>query len=100
MRSAAIAWLLDLYGFKVCTLAGGYKKYRNWIIETFSLPFEFIILGGYTGSGKTYVLEELHQKGLAVVNLEKLANHKGSAFGNIGMPAQPSQEMFEKFAWG
>ena len=36
-----------------------------------------------------------NQKGAAVVNLEKLANHKGSAFGNIGMPEQPSQEMFE-----
>jgi len=95
MRSAAIAWLLDLYGFKVYTLAGGYKKYRNWITEAFSLPFQFTILGGYTGSGKTYVLDELEKKGAAVVNLEKLANHKGSAFGNIGMPAQPSQEMFE-----
>ena len=95
MRSAAIAWLLDLYGFKVYTLAGGYKKYRNWIAETFSLPFHFTILGGYTGSGKTYVLDELEKKGAAVVNLEKIANHKGSAFGNIGMPEQPSQEMFE-----
>ena len=95
MRSAAIAWLLDLYGFKVYTLAGGYKKYRNWITEAFSLPFQFTILGGYTGSGKTYVLDELEKKGEAVVNLEKLANHKGSAFGNIGMPEQPSQEMFE-----
>jgi len=95
MRSAAIAWLLDLYGFKVYTLAGGYKKYRNRITETFSFPFQFTILGGYTGSGKTYVLDELEKKGQAVVNLEKLANHKGSAFGNIGMPEQPSQEMFE-----
>jgi tRNA 2-selenouridine synthase len=84
MRSAAIAWLLDLYGFKVCTLAGGYKKYRHWISETFSFPFQFTILGGYTGSGKTYVLDELEKKGAAVVNLEKLANHKGSAFGNMG----------------
>ena len=95
MRSAAIAWLLDLYGFKVYTLAGGYKKYRAWVGETFSFPFSFNILGGFTGSGKTYVLEELGKKGTAVINLEKLAHHKGSAFGNIGMPEQPSQEMFE-----
>jgi len=95
MRSAAIAWLLDLYGFKVYTLAGGYKKFRHWIIDTFSLPFQFSILGGYTGSGKTYVLNELAKHGETVVDLEFLANHKGSAFGNIGMPAQPSQEMFE-----
>ncbi|MBL7740344.1 MAG: tRNA 2-selenouridine(34) synthase MnmH [Chitinophagaceae bacterium] len=95
MRSAAVAWLLDMYGFKVYTLAGGYKSYRNWVIETFSLPFSFIILGGYTGSGKTYVLEEMGKKGAAIINLEKLASHKGSAFGDIGMPAQPTQEMFE-----
>ena len=95
MRSAGVAWLLDLYGYKVCTLSGGYKSYRNWVIETFSFPFSFNILGGYTGSGKTYLLEELGKKGEAVINLEKLASHKGSAFGNIGMPKQPSQEMFE-----
>lgn len=95
MRSAGVAWLLDLYGFKVYTLTGGYKSYRHWIIETFSFPFSFQILGGYTGSGKTYVLEELKKNGNAVINLEKLASHKGSAFGNIGLPKQPTQEMFE-----
>jgi tRNA 2-selenouridine synthase len=95
MRSAGVAWLLDLYGYKVCTLAGGYKSYRNWVIKTFSFPFAFNILGGYTGSGKTYVLNELANKGAAVIDLEKLANHRGSAFGDIGMPDQPTQEMFE-----
>src|SRR6185436_2351890 len=53
MRSAAVAWLMDLYGFKVYTLIGGYKKFRNYVLETFQLPFQFKILGGYTGSGKT-----------------------------------------------
>lgn len=95
MRSAGVAWLLDLYGYKVYTLSGGYKSYRNWVIEIFSFPFSFNILGGYTGSGKTYVLDELEKKGATVINLEKLANHKGSAFGDIGMPDQPTQEMFE-----
>jgi tRNA 2-selenouridine synthase len=95
MRSAGVAWLLDLYGFKVYTLVGGYKSFRHWVIETFSFPFSFSILGGYTGSGKTYVLEELRKNGAAVINLEKLACHKGSAFGSIGMPQQPAQEMFE-----
>jgi len=97
MRSAGVAWLLDMYGFKVCTLAGGYKSYRHWIIETFSFPLSFNILGGYTGSGKTLVLEEMKKEGVATINLEKLASHKGSAFGNIGMPKQPSQEMFENY---
>ncbi len=95
MRSAAIAWLLDLYGFKVNTLAGGYKSFRNHVLNTFRLPFRFRILGGYTGSGKTELLGELKQKGQPVVDLEAIANHKGSAFGNIGMPGQPTQEMFE-----
>jgi tRNA 2-selenouridine synthase len=95
MRSAGVAWLLDLYGYKVCTLSGGYKSYRNRVLETFSFLFSFNVLGGYTGSGKTYVLNELEKKGAIVIDLEKLASHKGSAFGDIGMPDQPTQEMFE-----
>ena len=95
MRSADIAWLLDLYGFKVYTLVGGYKAFRNWVLTQFLNKEKFRILGGYTGSGKTIVLSALKEKGAAVVDLEGLAGHKGSAFGNIGLPKQPSQEMFE-----
>ena len=95
MRSAAVAWLLDLYGFKVYTLTGGYKKFRNYVLDTFKLPFQLNIVGGYTGSGKTELLKSLQQKGERVIDLEGMANHKGSAFGKIGMPDQPSQEMFE-----
>lgn len=95
MRSSAIAWLLDLYGFKVYTLAGGYKKYRHWVIEAFSFPHKYVVIGGYTGSGKTLLLEELANAGEQILDLEKIAGHKGSAFGNIGLPPQPSQEMFE-----
>jgi tRNA 2-selenouridine synthase len=95
MRSAGVAWLLDLYGFKVYTLVGGYKKFRNHVLDTFKLPFNFKILGGYTGSGKTELLKSLQQKGEKIIDLEGIANHKGSAFGNIGMPQQPTQEMFE-----
>jgi tRNA 2-selenouridine synthase len=94
MRSAGVAWLLDLYGFKVYTLIGGYKVFRKWSLEQFEKKYELKILGGYTGSGKTYVLQEL-KKTNNVIDLEGLANHKGSAFGNIGMPLQPSQEQFE-----
>ena len=95
MRSAAVAWLLDLYGFKVYTLIGGYKKFRNYVLDTFKIPFRFNILGGFTGSGKTELLKSLEEKGEKVIDLEGIAKHKGSAFGNIGMPEQPSQEMFE-----
>jgi tRNA 2-selenouridine synthase len=95
MRSGAVAWLLDLYGFKVYSLAGGYKAFRNWVLQQFEKEYDLRILGGFTGSGKTYVLQQLKNKGESVVDLENLANHKGSAFGNIGLPPQPSQEMFE-----
>ncbi len=95
MRSGAVSWLLDLYGFKVYTLIGGYKKFRNYVLETFKLPFKFNILGGYTGSGKTELLKAMKEKEETVIDLENIAKHKGSAFGNIGMPQQPTQEMFE-----
>jgi tRNA 2-selenouridine synthase len=100
MRSAGVAWLLDLYGFKVYTLIGGYKAYRNWVLEQFEKEYNIRIVGGYTGSAKTYVLKELQKNNEAVVDLEDLANHKGSAFGNIGLPVQPSQEMFENLLAG
>lgn len=95
MRSGGIAWLLDLYGFKVYKLQGGYKAYRNWVLAQFDKPYQFQIIGGYTGSGKTLVLDELRKKGRAVLDLEALANHKGSAFGGLGKSGQPSNEMFE-----
>lgn len=95
MRSAGMAWLLDLYGFKVYTLIGGYKAYRGWIREQFSKTYHIHILGGYTGSGKTKILHALAAAGQTVIDLESLASHKGSAFGKIGMNPQPSQEMFE-----
>ena len=95
MRSAAIAWLLDLYGFKVYTLANGYKAYRNWVIEQFEIPYELVVVGGYTGSNKTGILKELQSAGEQVIDLENLASHRGSAFGALGMDDQPTQEMFE-----
>ena len=95
MRSAGVAWLLDLYGFKVYTLVGGYKAYRKWARDCFEQPYTLQVLGGYTGSGKTLVLQELKRIGHPVIDLEALANHKGSAFGGMGEKPQPSQEMFE-----
>ena len=95
MRSSAVAWLLDLYGWKVYTLAGGYKSFRNLVFQSFEYPYLFKVLGGYTGSGKTEVLSELQLKGETVIDLEQLACHKGSAFGSFKMPSQPRQEMFE-----
>jgi tRNA 2-selenouridine synthase len=95
MRSGAVAWLLDLYGYKVYVLSGGYKNYRKWVLDSFSASTPYTIIGGNTGSGKTELLQALKEKGEAVVDLEGLAIHKGSAFGAIGLPKQPGQEMFE-----
>lgn len=95
MRSAGISWLLDLYGFEVYTLAGGYKAFRRWCGQQFAKPYPFSVLGGYTGSGKTGILRELKALGKSVLDLESLASHKGSAFGHLGEPPQPTQEMFE-----
>jgi len=95
MRSAGVAWLLDLYGYEVYTLVGGYKAYRNWVLQQFEKEYKLKIVGGYTGSGKTKVLDQLLKLQEPVIDLEALANHKGSAFGGIGQPKQPSQEMFD-----
>jgi tRNA 2-selenouridine synthase len=80
MRSAGVAWLLDLYGFKVYTLVGGYKMYRRWVLEQFAKDYPFVVIGGYTGSGKTKLLEALKAKGESVIDFEAIACHKGSAF--------------------
>lgn len=95
MRSGAVAWLLDVYGFKVHTLIGGYKSFRRWTLAQFEKKHPLRLIGGYTGSGKTDLLMALQANGEAVLDLEGLAHHKGSAFGNIGQPEQPTQEHFE-----
>ncbi len=95
MRSAAIAWLLDLYGFKIYTIIGGYQAYRNWVLDQFKIDWKFNILGGYTGSGKTIILQEFEKLKIPFIDLEGIAGHKGSAFGRIGLPPQQSCEMFE-----
>jgi tRNA 2-selenouridine synthase len=95
MRSAAVAWLMDLYGFKVYLLVGGYKAYRKWVLAQFEKDYNFNIIGGYTGSGKTQLVHELIKENKTVIDLEGLANHKGSAFGAIENMPQPGQEMFE-----
>jgi tRNA 2-selenouridine synthase len=95
MRSEAVAWLLSLYGYKIYLLKGGYKSFRRWALKQFEKQYSFKILGGYTGSGKTEVLNAMKREGKTVIDLEALANHKGSAFGSLDGSVQPSQEMFE-----
>lgn len=96
MRSNSMAWLFNTSGIKSCTLEGGYKAWRRHIHDYFGKPIHnLIVVGGMTGSGKTVILEEIEKRGGQVVHLERLARHKGSVFGHLGMPPQPSTEQFE-----
>ena len=94
MRSAAMAWLFSFYGYEVILLIGGYKAYRHQAIESFSKPYDIRILGGYTGTGKTYLLHLMRERKVSLIDLEGLACHRGSAFGATEQEP-PSQEMFE-----
>jgi tRNA 2-selenouridine synthase len=95
MRSASMAWALQLYGFNVLVLKGGYKTYRQFVLLQFEKQYSIIILSGKTGSGKTLILHELEKQGEQIIDLEGLAQHQGSSFGSLGIEHQPSQEMFE-----
>lgn len=95
-RSDSMSWLLDFAGFEVLVLNGGYKTFRQYILEYFEKNrFQIIILGGHTGAGKTHVLNALKAMGEQVIDLEGIAHHKGSAFGALGEQPQPSVEQFE-----
>lgn len=95
-RSKSVAWLLENAGFDVGVLAGGYKQYRKFVQTGFeNLNLHIRLIGGPTGVGKTRVLHELAALGQQVIDLEALANHKGSSFGAIGELPQPTVEQFE-----
>jgi tRNA 2-selenouridine synthase len=95
MRSQILSWLLTQVGFEVYRLAGGYKTYRTFTFNEVRKPYPLLVLGGKTGAAKTVLLQKLKERGEQVVDLEGLANHKGSSFGAIGLPAQPTVEQFE-----
>ncbi len=95
MRSQILSWLLTQVGFEVYRLAGGYKTYRTFTFNEVRKSYPLLVLGGKTGAAKTVLLQKLKERGEQVVDLEGLANHKGSSFGAIGLPAQPTVEQFE-----
>ena len=95
MRSESVAWLLTTAGFTAHTLVGGYKTYRNYVLNGLREAPHLLVLGGATGSGKTAVLHALRERGEQVIDLEALAHHRGSAFGGIGQAAQPTTEQFQ-----
>lgn len=97
MRSSSIHWLLNFCGIKTSQLIGGYRSFRRDALRKLEeMPSSpFIVLGGLTGSGKTSILEEMEKSGEQVLQLERLACHRGSAFGSFGLPPQPTSEQFE-----
>ncbi|HBQ21653.1 MAG: tRNA 2-selenouridine(34) synthase MnmH [Deltaproteobacteria bacterium GWA2_38_16] len=97
LRSQTVATVLDLTGLKVCVVEGGYKNYRQEVLNVLNSPYPFklITLYGFTGSGKTHLLNKMKEKGLPVIDLEALAHHRGSVFGQVGIIPKQTQKNFE-----
>lgn len=98
MRSKSVVTVLGLMGIKAFQLLGGYKSYRNYVLESlhnFRFSSEIIVLCGSTGVGKTNLLKMLDERGVPVIDLEKLANHRGSVFGQIGLGKPETAQNFE-----
>ena len=95
MRSNNFCQFIGMAGVQSQQLTGGYKAYRQRALETFEYPFQLLVLGGKTGSGKSEILRALQEKGEQVLDLEHLANHKGSTFGGLMMGPQPTTEQFQ-----
>ncbi|GGG74358.1 tRNA 2-selenouridine synthase [Salipiger pallidus] len=95
-RSGSFGWMLSQIGWRAEVVEGGYRTYRRLVTAALydePLPFRLIQLGGYTGTAKTALLPKLAARGVQVLDLEGLANHRGSLLG--GMGGQPSQKAFE-----
>jgi tRNA 2-selenouridine synthase len=102
MRSSSMGWLFETAGMEVYLLTGGYKSFRRWVREILADPKQLIVLAGMTGTQKTAILEALAAQNQPVLNLEQIANHRGSSYGAYGLPPQPTTEQFENLvaiAW-
>ena len=95
MRSESMAWLFERIGIQCSILEGGYKAYRNYLLEEFCNIPQLIVIEGHTGSGKTEILVNLKAIGEQIIDLESLAHHRGSVFGGIGQEIQPSTQQFQ-----
>ncbi|WP_165823774.1 tRNA 2-selenouridine(34) synthase MnmH [Pseudochryseolinea flava] len=95
MRSNNFCQFVGMARQKTHQLKGGYKAYRQAALMSFEQRFEITLLSGSTGSGKSEILRALASQGEQVIDLETLASHKGSAFGGLMMPPQPSTEQFQ-----
>ncbi|MEO8082078.1 MAG: tRNA 2-selenouridine(34) synthase MnmH [Caldimonas sp.] len=97
-RSGALATVLDQIGFRVHLLEGGYRAYRSAVVvalETLPAGFSWRVVCGPTGSGKSRLLGALARQGAQVLDLEELANHRGSVLGLVPGSRQPTQKHFD-----
>ena len=101
MRSLAMTSFMNLAGIPARQLLGGHKGFRRKVLDYFEQQQwpPIFVLRGLTGTGKTQILQQLQEWGYPVVDLEGLANHRGSAFGALGLEPQPSQKKFEALLW-
>ncbi|MFA6687822.1 MAG: tRNA 2-selenouridine(34) synthase MnmH [Desulfuromonas sp.] len=101
LRSTAMTAFLHLCGLPAYQLSGGHKGFRRHVIDYFEHAkwARMLVFRGLTGVGKTRILQQLGKKGWPILDLEALANHRGSAFGAIGCTHQPSQKQFEALLW-
>ena len=95
MRSESMAWLFERVNLKCSLLQGGYKSYRNYLLESVGNIPNLIVIEGSTGSGKTEILQKLSEMGEQIIDLELFANHRGSVFGGIGQVPQPTTQQFQ-----
>ncbi len=95
MRSNSFAWLMNTSGMEAVIMKGGHKAFRNYALKYFTRERKIVLLGGKTGSGKTDVLKKLNELSYQTIDLEKIAHHKGSAFGTINEQKQNPQQVFE-----
>ena len=101
-RSNALALVLSQIGFKVHLLEGGYTEFRRAVLadlETLPQQFTYRVICGKTGSGKSRLLNALAAQGAQVLDLEALANHRGSVLGLVPGSPQPSQKQFDTRIW-
>lgn len=101
-RSGAMAHILAQVGWSTSRLEGGYKNYRRQVLsdlDTLPGPLQFRVVCGPTGSGKSRLLRVLQEQGAQMLDLEALAQHRGSLLGNLPDEPQPSQKMFESRLW-
>jgi len=102
LRSMSMAILLEMTGRPVVQLRGGYKAYREQVISFFGdfrTPAPMIVIHGMTGIGKTTFINGLDRQKWTTIDLEGLACHRGSAFGQVGLNQQPGQKCFETMLW-